>query len=368
MDRRDFLKLAGVSGTFPVVSAQEQFFQRPRTPIQQDDDVNAVQQRFNLDVVLIACGGAGIEMAKEIDKPTYGINRIVALDTDKNVLRRAHHCDAVHWVRRKDGREAKTADEAWEAAEEQRTEIAKLVGSHHLAIIVTGLGGQAGFGLPHMAALCARWNGALTLAFATLPLAYESHNAAELASTSKTVLNDGVPNLLIYDHRIVDRCLPATSRFTSTYEYAVLGLRQYLWNTVGCHTRQGMVGVDFEDFRKVICNKPNEAEWGGKYSWPTSRIGWGCASGPDRAQHAAGLAMRHPLLELDQLRPHAGVSISVRTARKQLNGEDLNAVINEVITHCDPDIHVIFSADVDDTLEDRLQVSVILVPKGSDHG
>lgn len=365
MDRRDFLELAGVSSSaFPVVSAQEQFFHLPTVARQHDDDVNALQ-RFDMNVVLIACGGAGIEMAKEIDKLTYGINRIVALDTDKNVLRRAHHCDAVYWVRRKDGREAKTPDEVLEAAEERRAEITTLVGTHHLAIIVTGLGGKTGFGLPRMAALCARWAGAMTLAFATLPLAYESNNAAEVASASEMALNEAVHNLLIYDHRLVDRCLPANSRFTSTYEYAVLGLRQYLWNTVGCLTRQGMVGVEFEDWRTVFCHKPDEAEREGLYSWPTSRLGWGCASGSDRAQRAASLAMHHPLLEPDQFRPYFGVSISIRSGRKQLDWNDLNAVVNVVIAYCDPDIRVILSMDADDTLEDRLQVSIILVPQGA---
>lgn len=364
MDGRDFLKLAGVSGTSPVVSAQEHFFQLPAVAKDLGDDLNPLR-RVDREVVLIACGGAGIEMAKEIDKLTYGINRIVALDTDKNVLRRAHHCDAVYWVRRKDGRQAKTADEAWEAAEERRIEIAKLVGNHHLAILVTGLGGGAGFALPHMAALCARWNGAMTLAFATLPLAYESNNAAEVASASAMVLNDAVHNLLIYDHRIVDRCLPANSRFTSTYEYAVLGLRQYLWNTVGCLTRQGMVGVDFEYWRTVFCHKPDEAEREGLYSWPTSRLGWASVNGADRALQAARLAILHPLLEVDQLRPHYGLSISIRAARKQLDGKEINAVANEVLAHCDPDTRVTLSADADDTLGDLIQVSVILIPKGS---
>ena len=363
MDRRDFLGLAGVSGTSHVVSAQEQFFHLPAVTKHPEDDLNPLR-RTDKNVVLIACGGAGIEMTKGIDKLTYGINRIVALDTDKNVLRRAHHCDAVYWVRRKDGREAKTADGAWEAAEERRNEIANLVGTHHLAILVAGLGGRAGFALPHMAALCARWNGAMTLAFATLPLAYERNNAAKVASASVIVLNEAVHNLLIYDHRVVDRCLPANSRFSSTYEYAVYGLRQYLWNTVGCLTRQGMVGVDFEEWRTVFCHKPEEAEREGVYSWPTARLGWGCATGPDRALLAARFAIQHPLLEADQLRPHHGLSISIRAARKRLNEKEINAAANAVIAHCDPDIRVTLSVDADDTLDDRLEVSVVLVPQG----
>jgi len=367
MEPRDFLWLGVSSGAFPTVSVQEPFFHLPTLTRQKNDDVNALQ-RLDMDVVLIACGGAGIEMAKGVDKQTYGINRIVALDTDKNILRRAHHCDAVHWVRKKDGREAKSADEAWEAAEEQRTEIAKLVGTHRLAIIVTGLGGKAGFGLPHMAALCARSSGAITLAFATLPLAYECNDAAEVASASVIVLNDAVHNLLIYDHRIVDRCLPANSRFTSTYEYAVLGLRQYLWNSVGCLTRQGMVGVDFEDWHTVFCHKPDESDQEGLYSWPTSRLGWGSASGPERAIQAASLAIRHPLLEADQLRPHGSLSISIRAARKQLDWKDVKAAVDVVLAHCDPDISTVLSVDADDTKEDHLLVSTILVPKGDEKG
>lgn len=364
MDRRDFLKLAGVSSAIPMASAQGEFFRPPSVPKRQFNDVDFLQS-FDLDVVLIACGGAGIEMTKGIDKVAYGIRRIVALDTDKSVLRCAHHCDAVYWVCRKNGQEAKTSDEALEAAEERRAEIAELVGNHCLAIIVTGLSGAAGLGLSHMAALCARWSCAITLAFATLPLAYECDDAAQIASAGKTLLNNAVHNLLTYDHRVVDRSLPAISRHSSTYDYAILGLRQYLWNTVGCLTRQGIVGIDFEDVRTVLCHKPDQASVEGLYSWPTSRLGWGIANGPERAHQAANMAMHHPLLEANQLKPYFGISVSIRAARKELKMKEINAVMNIIKVHSNTDAHIIFSADADDTLEDRLQVSVILVPEGA---
>lgn len=367
MDRRHFLKLVGVSGAVTGGAANSQVISERTIPMRTPSDIE-LNSEFYGEYILVACGGAGIAMTKGIDKVTYGISRIVALDTDKLALRHAHHCDAVYWVRRKDGSEATSGDETWHAAEESKDKIAQLIGTPDLAIIVVGLGGATGFGLPYMAARCAKQAGATSVAFATLPLAYEGDEVPALALAGQSVLNQEVDNLLTYDHRLVDRLLPAFSGYASVYDYAVQGLRQYLWNTVGCLTRQGIVGIDFEDVRTVVNHKPNDEGREGLYSWPTSKLGWGSASGPDRAYQAAAMALRHPLIEADHLGALHGASVSIRASRLTLKMKVVNEVVSVIKEHCDPDIHLIFSADADDTLGDCLQVSVILVPKGDDLG
>lgn len=362
MNRRDFLKLASVSGTFSVSAAQGEVLDVGKIHRQGVREVD-VLLKYELDTILIACGGAGIEMIKGIDRVAYGISRIVAIDTDKAVVRNTPHCDSVLWLRNKDGRAVKSIDECWEAADNQQALFSDLIGTPALAIIVTGLGGAAGFCAAYMAARCARQAGAMTLAFATLPLACERKTPEGLGLTSSYVISEVVDNLLIYDHRIADRCLPAITRFSSTYEFSVLGLRQYLWNTVGCLTRLGLVGMNFEDVRSIFCRDPNAEEREEFCSWPTSRLGWGTASGGDRAQLAASMAVQHPLLEAEKLRPYFGVSVSIRSARKLLNLNEVGVVMSLIKSHCDPDARIVFSADADDALEDRLQVSVILVPK-----
>lgn len=367
MNRRHFLKLVGLGGPVSGGAAHGRIIPLPNTPMLNSSEIE-LNPQYSGDYILIACGGAGIQMTKSIDKVAYGISRIVALDTDRAVLRYAHHCDAVYWVRHKDRYGLPSGDEAWEAAEEQKEEIARLIGTPHLAIVVTGLGGAAGVGLPHMAARCAKQAGAFTVAFATLPLTNEGDAATMQASVGQTLLNQETHNLLTYDHRLVDRCLPAFSGYASVYDYAVQGLRQYLWNTVGCISRQGIVAMDFQDIRSALGHKPDDESREGLYSWPTSRLGWGCASGPGRGHQAATMALRHPLLEANHLRPHYGASISIRATRSTLKMRVVNEVMNVVKENFDPDTHIIFSADADDTLEDRLQVSIILVPQGDDLG
>lgn len=367
MNRRHFLKLVGVSSAVTCGAANSQVIPEQTIPMRTPSDIE-LNSEFHGEYILVACGGAGIEMTKSIDKVTYGISRIVALDTDKLALRHAHHCDAVCWVRRKDGSDVTSGDEAWHAAEESKDKIAQLIGTPHLAIIVVGLGGATGFGLPYMVARCAKQAGATSVAFATLPLAYEGDEVPALASAGQLVLNQEVDNLLTYDHRLVDRFLPAFSGYSSVYNYAQLGLRQYLWNTVGCHTRQGIVGIDFEDVRTVLHHKPDDEGFEGLYSWPTSKLGWGSACGPERGHQAVVMALRHPLLETEHLGQLYGASVSIRATRGSLKMKDVNDAMNVIKKQCDSDTRIIFSADADDTLDDRLQVSVILIPRGDDLG
>lgn len=67
---------------------------------------------------------------------------------------------------------------------------------------------RRGLRFAYRAAICARQAGALTLAFATLPLAYERPDTESLASAGVSMLQRGVHNLVTYDHRIADRCIP----------------------------------------------------------------------------------------------------------------------------------------------------------------
>ncbi len=316
-----------------------------------------------IDIILIACGGAGIEMTRYIDKTAYGIRRIVALDTDSRVYKNTSHCDGVFRVRKRDGGEFKSPDEIWETVNFKKIKIADLIGAHHLAIIVTGLGGSTGVSLPRMAAQCAREAGAVTLAFATLPLAGENNDATILAGISTSLLNEEVDNLLTYDHRIADRCLPANSQLDSIYELAIPGLRQYLWNTVGCLTHHGLIAMDFEEIRSVFCQQTNDAEREKFYFRPAAKLGWGCASGPDRAELAARAALRHPLLEAEGATSYYGVSVSIRAARSGLKLIEVSAIMKLIRNHYAPSTQIIFSANADDTMEERLQVGVILVPE-----
>ena len=363
MDRRHFMKVLGIGSAVTSDASVGAVSSRHESSCQSIDTLE-FGELCQTDVVLIACGGAGIEMTKGIEKVAYGIPRIIALDTDKRALLSARHCDAFFWVRREDGREVASADEAWYASEARREEIRRLVGRPAVAIIVTGLGGAAAFGLPYMVASCARQAGALTLAFATWPLAYESPDSESLAPAAKSVLSEKVHNLLIYDHRIVDRCIPTACRKSSIYRYASFGLRQYLWNTVGCLNRYGILAIDWEDVRTVLSQTPDHPDSVGQYSCPASRLGWGSAEGVDRARQAAQKALQHPLIEIEKLSPLHGISVSIRAASRTLPLREIHTIMDHVRQFGAPSTWVVFSADSDDTLRGKLQVSVIAVPKG----
>jgi cell division protein FtsZ len=358
MDRRKFSTQMGLASSYlsldlPGASTQELESRSQDMAAGSRLDASGWNGRMPR-ISLVACGGAGIAMAREISKAEYGLHEIVAVDTDALALRGAANADRTLLISSGDRRRPLSHHDVRRLAAEQRDTIADAIGQPELVIVLTGLGGAAGTGISSVVGIVARNHGTPTRAFAVLPYCDEGESRCGAGDDGFLDLSRCCHNTLAFRLGL----LPVTNAADAMAErrrLALAGLRCYLENTCGSVTRCGFVGNDFEDLQRVL--DPDELSTQNS----VSGIGWGEAVGPGRAAMAAKAALDHPLLVALNEGGIRGVSVAIRTHEDNLDLEELGAVMNEITRRLgNSDASIVFSADYDDTLADRIRVSVLV--------
>ena len=109
----------------------------------------------------------------------------------------------------------------------------------------------------------------------------------------------------------------------------------------------GLVNVDFEDVKTVMC-EPGKA-----------MMGTAVAGGPDRANKAADLAVACPLLEGIDLSGARGVLVLIAASKATFKLAESRNAMNTIRRYAADEAHVIFGTAYDETLGDQLRVTVI---------
>ncbi len=97
MNRRLFLKLFGAGAAYPLWGwttplPAGDLETRPVTTLEINKPWSLEEANWP-KISLVACGGAGILMTRNIDKSKYGLHEIIALETSKQSLIHATHAD-----------------------------------------------------------------------------------------------------------------------------------------------------------------------------------------------------------------------------------------------------------------------------------
>jgi cell division protein FtsZ len=86
-------------------------------------------------------------------------------------------------------------------------------------------------------------------------------------------------------------------------------------------------------------------------------MGIGSATGKDKAQEAASMAIASPLLETS-IKGATGVILSFWVS-PDVGLEDIDVAANMVINECNPDVNLIFGVGFDESLEDEMRITII---------
>lgn len=114
--------------------------------------------------------------------------------------------------------------------------------------------------------------------------------------------------------------------------------------------RQCYNGVDFEDLMTVM-TMPGPLT-----------IGIGTASGPDRAQLAAHLAINRAWPDRGQQPLYYSVMLIVSGASSSIQLAEISLAFRTLKPLIDPDQHFIYAGISNDTLGDQLQVALLVIP------
>ncbi len=231
------------------------------------------------------------------------------------------------------------------AAEESIDMLHEHLAGADMIFITAGMGGGTGTGASPVVAGIAKNLGALTVSIVTKPFDFEGKRRMDTALKGIADLKDKVDTLIVVpNQKLIDTMernltfLEAMKQADDVLSHAVKSISQLI-------TQAGLINVDFADVRSVMTNAG------------TALMGMGTSKGEDRALQAAKSATSSPLLEVS-IDGATGVLFNV-LAGKDLALYEVDEAAKYISSVVSPTANVIFGAQIDESLEDQLQITVM---------
>ncbi|MGF5147823.1 cell division protein FtsZ [Klebsiella pneumoniae] len=239
------------------------------------------------------------------------------------------------------------------AADEDREALRATLDGADMVFIAAGMGGGTGTGAAPVVAEVAKDLGILTVAVVTKPFNFEGKKRMAFAEQGITELSKHVDSLITIPNdkllKVLGRGISLLDAFGAANDVlkgAVQGIAELI-------TRPGLMNVDFADVRTVM------SEMG------YAMMGSGVASGEDRAEEAAEMAISSPLLEDIDLSGARGVLVNI-TAGFDLRLDEFETVGNTIRAFASDNATVVIGTSLDPDMNDELRVTVVATGIGMD--
>ncbi len=290
-------------------------------------------------------GGGGNAVEHMISQGVQGVEFIVA-NTDAQALNRSGAGQLVQLGESGLGAGSKP-EVGRAAAEEAVQQIRDAIQGANMLFITAGMGGGTGTGAAPVIARIAKEMGVLTVGVVTKPFEFEGRRRSKQADDGVSELEANVDSLIV----VLNEKLLDVLGDDVTQDQAFAHANDVLKNAVGgisdiIHI-PGLVNVDFEDV-KTVMSEPGKA-----------MMGTAQASGPDRANKAADLAVACPLLEGIDLSGARGVLVLIAASKATFKLAESRNAMNTIRRYASDEAHVIYGTAYDETLGDQLRVTVI---------
>jgi cell division protein FtsZ len=233
-------------------------------------------------------------------------------------------------------------------AEEQFATLQTACEGATVIFILAGLGGGAGSGIGSVLARAAKESGALVLAFVTLPFACEGNRRQQQAQQGLGELRavaDGViclPNQKTF--KLIDENTSVLDTFRITGGLLLESVRG-VWRLL---TRRGLIQIHFDDLRALVHDRHSESVFASIE-----------AAGVARSREIVEKLLAHPLLDEGRALAEADAVLVSLMGGKDLTMAEVNRVMEQISRQCEQ-AQIIMGAAVDETLKNRLCVTVIV--------
>ncbi|MDN5303871.1 MAG: cell division protein FtsZ [Fusobacteriaceae bacterium] len=233
------------------------------------------------------------------------------------------------------------------SVEESKEEVKKILENTDMLFITAGMGGGTGTGAAPSIAEIAKELDVLTIGIVTKPFNFEGKKRMKNAEEGLARFREHVDTLVIIPNdklfELPNKKITLKNAFQEANNILKIGVK----GVSDLITKHGYINLDFADIRTVIKNSG------------VAMLGFGEASGEDRASIATQMALSNPLLEK-----------SIKGAQRILlnitGGEDFALTeanqISEAIKEAAGTEHteeLMFGSVIDESLDDVIKVTIM---------
>ena len=291
-------------------------------------------------------GGGGNAVNRMVDAGVKGVE-FIAINTDSMAL---YHSKADQKIqigeKATQGKGAgANPDVGAKAAEESRDLIVDAIKTADMVFITSGMGGGTGTGAAPIVAQIAKEMDILTVGIVTKPFSFEGKRRMEQAEIGIAALRENVDSLVVIPNVRLQYVSDTKITLTNAFNIADDVLRQGVQSISELISIPALVNLDFADVTAVMKNSGY------------AHMGVGIATGKDKAEVAANAAITSKLIETS-MNGSKGVIINI-TGPSDIGLEEVTAASAIVAEAADENANIIWGAQIDDSLEDEIRVTVI---------
>ena len=306
-------------------------------------------------IKVIGVGGGGGNAVDHMVRESIEGVEFISVNTDAQALRKTNVSTVIQIggaITKGLGAGANPQVGRDSALEDREAIKAELEGSD-MIFIAAGMGGGTGTGAAPIIAEVAKELGILTVAVVTKPFSFEGKKRMAFAEQGIEELSKHVDSLITIPNekllKVLGRgitLLDAFAKANDVLKNAVQGIAELI-------TRPGMINVDFADVRTVMSEMGH------------AMMGSGVATGDDRAEEAAEMAISSPLLEDIDLAGARGVLVNI-TAGMDMRLDEFETVGNTVKAFASDNATVVIGTSLDPEMSDELRVTVVATGIGKE--
>ncbi len=232
-----------------------------------------------------------------------------------------------------------------EAAQESREDILKALQGADMVFVTAGMGGGTGTGAAPVVAECAKELGALTVGVVTKPFTFEGKRRRTQADKGIEYLTSKVDTIITIPNdkllQVVDKKCSLGEAFRTADDV----LRQGIKGISDLITVPGLINLDFADVKTIMTDQGE------------ALMGIGIGEGENRAVDAAKMAINSPLLETS-IEGAKGILLNI-TGNSDLSLFEINEAAEIISEAADPEANIIFGSVIDESMGDRVQITVV---------
>ena len=236
------------------------------------------------------------------------------------------------------------------AAEESRDEITAAIRSADMIFITAGMGGGTGTGAAPVVAQIAKELGILTVGIVTKPFAFEGKKRMTQAEEGIANLTEQVDSIIVIPNERLKFVSEDKISFKNAFNIADDVLRRGVQSISELINVTALVNLDFADVKSIMADAG------------CAHMGVGEATGRDKAEEAARMAITSPLIETS-MENARGIIISI-TGSDDIGLEEVELASTIISDMAHPDATIIWGAQLDESLEDTIRVTVVATGLG----
>jgi cell division protein FtsZ len=303
-----------------------------------------------IPIKIVSIGGAGLNALDRIVLDGLDSADVIAINTDVQSLSSsvaAHKVQLGRTVTRGLGAGG-DPELGYQAAVESADEIREALTGARMVFICAGLGGGTGSGAAPYVAQLAQEAGALVLAFATLPFAFEGKRRNAQAREALDRFNQIANAVICFENDQMGDMVAPQAGIHQAFAMADFTISQSVRSIVNLIQRPGLIRIGFDDLVAALRSRNGRC-----------LFGFGESDSDNRAHDALTQALKNPLMNRGRMLADAARVLVQVAGGPGMTLSEVEILMQELSRHVDEETQILFGAAVDGRLGDRLSVTII---------